>query len=157
MLRRGAVAQLAERLHGMQEVVSSILISSTKIPGQSLWLSCWRSTTTAAVDYCFGRTAAIDRVEKRVLFSGGLDAEPLELCRESHVRMKPRRILVEVEECLGSSIEDTPLLLDQAVDLAQPRQQRLEPVERGRRRMAHGVTIGAAPGSAEIADRVPRG
>ena len=37
-LCRGAVAQLGERLHGMQEVVSSNLISSTAQPIVITWV-----------------------------------------------------------------------------------------------------------------------
>ena len=36
-LRNGAIAQLGERLHGMQEVSGSIPLSSTKFCSQQIW------------------------------------------------------------------------------------------------------------------------
>jgi hypothetical protein len=45
----GGIAQLGERLHGMQEVIGSIPFTSTKITLKKQWLK-WRAVQDVAIN-----------------------------------------------------------------------------------------------------------
>jgi hypothetical protein len=55
--------------------------------------------------------------------------------------VEARRVLVEVQERLRPPVEHAPLLLDQALDGTQPREERLQLVEPVLGHVSHVQTI----------------
>jgi len=71
------------------------------------------------------------------LLAGRLHPEPLEVVGEPNVRMEACRILVEVEERLGASVEHASRPLDETRHAADLTEQRLELIEGVRPRVSH--------------------
>jgi hypothetical protein len=72
----------------------------------------------------------MDQVEQRLPFDFRLGSMSLELCASSDVCVDPGWILVEVQERLRLSVEDTTRLLDEAGNQPDLPQQRFETIER---------------------------
>jgi hypothetical protein len=91
-----------------------------------------------------------DQGEQVRLLAGGLHSEPLEVVGESNVRMEAGRILVEVEERLGASVEHASLPLDEIRHAADLGEQRLELIEGVRPRMSHQTTVRRADSGPDV-------
>lgn len=87
--------------------------------------------------------------DELTLLVQGLDAEAFEIGLEADVGVESGRVLVEMEERSSLPVEDTALLLGQAVDLAQSTQPGLKLVEGSRCRVAHVARL--EPGAPERA------
>src|SRR3954447_645454 len=79
--------------------------------------------------------------EHRVLLVAGLHAIALELRANPDIRIEPRRILVKMDECLRTTVEDAALLLHQVGEGAQSTQQRFQLIEPRARHMAHATGL----------------
>ena len=72
----------------------------------------------------------MDQVEQRLPFDFRLRSMSLELCTSSDVCVDPGWILMEVQERLRLSVEDTARLLDESGNQTDVAQQRFETIER---------------------------
>ena len=82
--------------------------------------------------------------EERTAFGGGLDAVAVEVVADAHVGVQAARILVEVQERAGASVEDATRLLDDARQGAELGQQTVELVECLGARVPHTRKVVAA-------------